>query len=59
MKCSIHNIEMQVICGEDVCASCYGEQLLKEPLPKKISHTELEIVYDITRHRDIVRKKKK
>lgn len=57
-KCEKCGAGLQFICGEFVCCNCYGLQLLKEPVPKKLNKTEFEMVYDTTQHREIVRKKK-
>lgn len=35
MECSKHpGRPMNVVCGESVCGSCYGERLLAERLPR-------------------------
>lgn len=56
MECPKHG-PMQDVCGEPVCGTCYGENLLTERIPDRRPGPALESVYDPSKHRTVVRRK--
>jgi hypothetical protein len=48
--------EGMVICGTPSCSTCYYEELMSSK--DRARNVQLELVYDESKHRNVVRKKK-
>jgi hypothetical protein len=49
---------MQLVCGTPSCGRCYEDELLAAPMPKFKQRAGVEVVYDETAHRKIIRRKR-
>ena len=58
MRCEVHGIELQLVCGTPSCGLCYEAQLLADPMPKLKQRVDVEVVYSETAHRNIMRRKR-
>jgi hypothetical protein len=51
MECPKHpGRQMNEVCGEPVCGSCFGEMLLTEPLPRRRPGPEPDLTFGLSGH---------